>query len=282
MDTLDYDKFAEACVEDLKVLQDKFQNEYDVDWYDNWFYNQSTGLLTFSTGDQELNFKYIDIGSFSENSKTWKWSWDNETTLANVKEQVWSIKEFGEKSNFTKLTTGHFNSDEFEAWEFVAIAVKLTNGIGVYRPVNDRQLKIFLVVTEYIDNETAKDIKDRYVQCGLHEYRRRAFVCKHLNHETKVGFEEAFETFEDMELSEDDDLQAWCNECEAVRQREGEWNDKSEAFAKIKLVCEKCYFAMKELNLGPDKTSPNIGIANSGANGKSKNFWSRIKQLFGA
>jgi len=53
-----------------------------------------------------------------------------------------------------------------------------------------------------------------------------------------------------MELSEDDDFQAWCSDCELVRQREGRWNDISEAFAEIKLVCEKCYFEMKEFNLG--------------------------------
>lgn len=250
MDILDYNQFAEACVEELKVLQNKFQKKYHVDGYDNWFYNQATGLLTFSKDDQELNFKYIDIGTFSEKSKTWKWSWDNDTTLASIKEQVWAVKEFGEKSNFTKLTTGYFNCDEFDAWEFVAIAAKLTNGIGVYRPVNDEQLKIFLVVTEYIDKEAAKDIKDRYIKCSNHEYRRRSFVCKHLNHTTIVGFEEAFETYEDMELLEDDDLQAWCDECEAVRQNEGEWNEKSMAFAQIKVVCEKCYFEMKEFNLG--------------------------------
>ena len=33
---------------------------------------------------------------------------------------------------------------------------------------------------------------------------------------------------------------------------------------------------------GLDTTVPNIGIANSGADGKSMNFWSRIKHLFGA
>lgn len=250
METLDYNSFAEACVEELKILQDKFQNEYDVDWYDNWFYNQSTGLLTFSTDDQELNFKYIDVGSFSEKSNTWKWSWDNNTTLDNVKENATTVKEFGQRSNFSKLTTGYFDSDEFESWEFVAIAAKLTNGIGVYRPVNDRQLKMFFVVTEFIDNETAKKIKDKYVECEVHEYRRIAFVCKHLNHKTKVGFQEAFETVEDMELSDDDDFQAWCDKCEVVRQSEGEWSEKLMKFAGIKVVCEKCYFEMKELNLG--------------------------------
>ena len=108
LENLDYNNFAEACVEELKVLQDKFQNEYDVDWYDKWFYNQVTELLTFSTGDQELNFKFFKIGSFSEKSKTWKWSWDNDSTLENVKEKANIIKEFGLKSNFSKLTTGCF------------------------------------------------------------------------------------------------------------------------------------------------------------------------------
>jgi hypothetical protein len=206
--------------------------------------------LTFSTGDQELNFKYFDIGSFSERSNTWKWSWDNDSTLENVKQQVNIVRHFGQKSNFQKLTTGYFDSDELQAWEFVAIAVKLTKGIGVYRPVNDRQLKMFFVITEFVDHETAKNIKNNYVECDLHDFRRRAFVCKHLNNKTKVGFEEAFETFEDMELLEDDDFQAWCTECEAVRQTEGEWNDKSMEFAAIKVVCEKCYFDMKEFNLG--------------------------------
>lgn len=250
METIDYNFYAEKCVEELKVLQDNFQETYDVDWYENWFYNQATRLLTFSTGDVEINFKYFEVGSFSKKSNTWKWSWDNDHTLDNVKETTNQIREFGEKSKFPKLIDGYFPSDEFEAWEFTAIAAKLTNGIGVYRPVNNDELQIFLVVTEFVDNETAQSIKDKFVQCNTHEYRRRAFVCQHLNQTTKVGFEEAFETFEDMELSDDDDFQAWCDACEIVRQKEGEWNDRSMEFAKIKVVCEKCYFEMKELNLG--------------------------------
>lgn len=103
---------------------------------------------------------------------------------------------------------------------------------------------------EFVDNGTAQDIKDKYVSCNTHESGRRAFVCKHLNTKTKVGFVEAVETEEGMELLEDDDFQGWCDECEDVRQQEGEWNDESMKFANIKLVCESCYFDMKELNLG--------------------------------
>ncbi|MFT3911494.1 MAG: hypothetical protein QM737_18870 [Ferruginibacter sp.] len=250
MDNLDYTSFAETCVTKLNLLQDKFREQYDLDWYHNWFYNQSTGLLTFSTGEVELNFRYFDVGSFSKNSNTWKWSWDNDSTLDSIKEQTNIVRDFGLRSNFPKLIDGYFSSDEFEAWEFVAIAAFLTKGIGVYRPVNENQLQIFLVITEFIDNEHAQNIKDKFVQCTKHEYARRAFVCQHLNHETKVGFEEAFETFENMELNEEDDFQAWCDECEIIRQQKGGWNDESMASAKIKIVCEKCYFNMKELNLG--------------------------------
>ncbi|MBB2145386.1 hypothetical protein GM921_07820 [Pedobacter sp. LMG 31464] len=250
METIDYNSFAKKCVDDLKSLQDRFQEEYDLNWYENWFYNQATGLLTFSSNEVELNFKYFEVGSFSEKLNTWMWSWDNDDTLDNVKEKTKLIKRFGQRSNFSRLTNGCFQSDEFEAWEFTAIATKVTNGIGVYRPVNHEQLQIFLVITEFVDNEVAQNIKDKYVQCDIHEYKRIAFVCQHLNHTSKIGFEEAFETSEDMELMEEEDFQAWCNECEVVRLKEGEWNDKSMEFSGIKLVCEKCYFEMKELNLG--------------------------------
>lgn len=241
-------------------------DEYDINWYANWFYDQATCLLTFSTGDVELNFSFFTLGSFSEKSNTWKWSWDNEHTLDRVKEQSFLVKAFGEQAKFPKLTAGLFESDEAEAWEFAAIAVHVTKAMGVYRPVSD-QLKIFLIITELVDNETARKIKEKYIQCNLHNTQRIAFVCKHLIHATNAGFEEAFETHDGMELGEDDDLQAWCDECEAIRQAEDGWNDRSQALVEIKLVCERCYFTIKELNKKkPDQPLPQIKL-------RSKPWW---------
>src|SRR4051812_28508654 len=114
---MDYNSFVEKCVEELKVLQEKFQSKYNLTWYENWFYDQTTGLLTFSTDDKEVNFKYINVGTYSEKSNTWKWSWDNDSTLDKVKDAAKLIKDFGQRSNFPKLTEGYFPSDEIEAWE---------------------------------------------------------------------------------------------------------------------------------------------------------------------
>jgi hypothetical protein len=247
---MDYAEFAEKCVEELHPVQANFKKKFELTWYEDWHYDQATELLTFSTADKELNFKFISVGSFSEKSNTWKWSWDNTTTHDNVKVAAKLVRDFGQRSGFPKLTEGCFPSDEIEAWEFTAIAAKLLNGIGVYRPVPDTGLKIFLVITEFVDNKTAQEIKDSYIECNVHEKQRSAFVCKHLLGPSKVGFNEAFDTVEGMELGEDDDFQAWCDQCEAIRQKEGEWNDNSQALIEIKLVCEKCYFEMKELNLG--------------------------------
>jgi len=245
-----YSSFAEQCVVKLKLLLDKLHATYDLDGYEDWFYDDSTGLLTLSKGDKEINFKYFHVGSFSEKSNTWMWAWNKDHKSESAKKQSDVVKQFGEQKGFDKLVSGHFKSNEIEAWELAAISLTISGGIGVYRPFNDDGLKIFLVLTEFVDKETAQKIKDKYISCTIHGSGRIAFVCNHLSKETKVGFEEAFDTFQGMELDEDDDLQAWCDKCEVVRQKENGWNYTSMAFAQIKLVCEECYFEMKEINLG--------------------------------
>jgi hypothetical protein len=45
-----------------------------------------------------------------------------------------------------------------------------------------------------------------------------------------------------------DDDQGWCDACERVRAREGEWNDRSEADADIRLICLDCFDQAQRLN----------------------------------
>ena len=77
---------------------------------------------------------------------------------------------------------------------------------------------------------------------------RTAFICQHLNTSSKTGFEEAFESYKGMELEGDDDFQAWCDECESQRLKTDGWNDESMKYANVKVVCEGCYFSIKEFN----------------------------------
>jgi hypothetical protein len=87
------------------------------------------------------------------------------------------------------------------------------------------------------------------VECCTHGNRYPAFVCQHLNLKTPVGFYEPFAS-DPSEVYSDDELNAWCDACDEVLTRVGEWNEESEKFAKIKLVYDVCFFDMKKLNLG--------------------------------
>ena len=85
------------------------------------------------------------------------------------------------------------------------------------------------------------------VECAKHGPQEATYVCSHLADSLKssipLGFYYASEPRGD----------AWCRACEAVRIAEGgesgDWNDRSEAFAKIKLLCGLCYDKIKRLNV---------------------------------
>ncbi len=75
--------------------------------------------------------------------------------------------------------------------------------------------------------------------------------------DTPVGFYEPFDS-DPNKIYANDELNAWCDACDEVLWKVGEWNEDTEAFASIKLVCDKCFFKMKELNqhYQPDLINP--------------------------
>lgn len=245
---MNYSDFVTESFEKLQKEQDELYKKYDLNSYANWFYDQASGLLTFSDEGKELNFRYYEVGTFSKTTKTWKWSWDNEHTLKKVKDRMEEVKKYGQKENYRKLIEGLFESHEDEGWDFTSISCNILSGIGAYRPQTERHF-IFMVLYEVVDIKTASEEKEKYVDCEKHERRRRAIVCQHLSKGSKNGFEESFETFEDMEFEyEDDDFQAWCTDCEKVRVKENGFTDMAMETVQLKLICEKCYFEIKETN----------------------------------
>ena len=89
-------------------------------------------------------------------------------------------------------------------------------------------------------------MSDRVVECESHGPQEAAFVCSHLVASLPLGKAIGFFWAPGEEGSRGD---AWCAECEEVRIRcGGDWNDESEAFAKIKLLCGSCWDRLKELN----------------------------------
>ncbi len=252
-----YSNYATKICKEFKEIQKEFVEDYELDSYEEWYYDEETTLLTFKNLEKstELNFKYIPIGSYSRSSKTWSWAWDNRDNLHENKLQTLVVRKFGETENYSELTNGYFEADEFIGWELTAITYDLIDAIGAYRIVNDDNLEIYFLIIEEIDNDFVEDFKTenktktaKRIDCEKHGKSRGAFICQHLNKIDKVGFEESFETEIGMDLYVDDDISAWCSKCEEVRLRDNGWNDENMEIANIKIVCEACYFEIKEIN----------------------------------
>ena len=92
-------------------------------------------------------------------------------------------------------------------------------------------------------------MSEKFVECDSHGETRPAFVCHHFFSGERVGWNEPGEYEED----EDDEfagcINAWCDNCEEFVNKIGTWNEESEAFADIRLVCENCALKFKEANL---------------------------------
>ena len=97
------------------------------------------------------------------------------------------------------------------------------------------------------DEIEARGERDRnVVHCDAHGLSEQTFVCQHLVTGEELGFFAA----NDGSSKRPD---AWCGACEQVRIREGGgWNETSELFAGITLICGKCYDDAKARNARAD------------------------------
>ena len=84
------------------------------------------------------------------------------------------------------------------------------------------------------------DADSAHVNCGTHGRRVAAVVCCHLlgARDQVVGFIE--------NNSDPDDLQAWCERCEAMFLAEGGLTDDFRRFNDFRVVCDFCYAAIRE------------------------------------
>ena len=79
--------------------------------------------------------------------------------------------------------------------------------------------------------------RTKSVECERHGQGYETFVCTHLRKGVACGYVSST----GLDRGDDPWPDAWCSVCEEVRAKEGGWNDVSEAFADIVLLCSGCY-----------------------------------------
>ena len=99
--------------------------------------------------------------------------------------------------------------------------------------------------THVRDYSVLKEAHPKRVHCEAHGECRATFVCQHLVRGRGLGFCEADRKPGSAAGS------AWCSECERVRVQQGGWDDISEGFAKVTMICDACFEAARRRNQRP-------------------------------
>ena len=91
----------------------------------------------------------------------------------------------------------------------------------------------------------SEEANEKFVECSTHGKQQATFVCQHIILSLQDGKPRGFWSAETEELRPD----SWCSECEDLVNEVGEWNDETEAFAGVSLLCGACYDKAKAMNL---------------------------------
>jgi hypothetical protein len=150
-DTKEFEELSKISYEYLKKQQEEVEEKYGIEKYENWFYDQEKGTLSFSDkGIDKIIIKYEEVGSISKISNTWLWSWANPHLDYKIKTDINLVKEYGEKQKLEKLIKRKWNADEYDGWEMTAISAYLMRAKGAYRVPTEKTFS-FMIYKEIID-----------------------------------------------------------------------------------------------------------------------------------
>ncbi len=81
--------------------------------------------------------------------------------------------------------------------------------------------------------------------CSLHKKEATAIICNHLcmAGDDLVGF--------NVPADIDHDLEAWCDQCEGILNKAGEWTDSVAEFADLRPCCVGCFISLKNRMIRP-------------------------------
>lgn len=118
--------------------QDVLRRDCGISDWPRWDYDADAGTLTFSKDGAAKVIADIQIVG-TTGSKDWLWAlrnshWPDEVVLDM--EGVW---QFGPDHKIEELTTDYLEDDDLNnlGWEMTAVAVRVLNAVGAYRPQPD-------------------------------------------------------------------------------------------------------------------------------------------------
>jgi len=145
------DEYSAFVQKSHEYLQEQ-QNVCDMDWcigsFAQWKVNQEAAELVFSNSDGPSLVCPMQIaGTYSRDSRTWMWSWDNPAVRDHLREAATIARRFGQEHAIAELTAPRWEADEADAWAMTAVTANLVQAKGAYRG-SDRHGVTFMLMMD--------------------------------------------------------------------------------------------------------------------------------------
>ncbi len=125
---------VKESTEALRNKQELLDKEFELGKHKRWDWDQEKAQLIFSNdGVPAVQCDIAFIGSISNVSNTWLWSWANLSLTEGVRVPIERVREFGEANDFPRLTIPKWPAEEVDGWEMSAVAADVLKAKGVYR-----------------------------------------------------------------------------------------------------------------------------------------------------
>lgn len=130
----EYAEFQHQAYLEATALNDACEKEFRIGEWDHWTYDLDAATLTFSTrGVPQVVAQIQVVGSTSNRSKDWLWSWANDTIPEIASAELLRVKEFGAMEGIYRLTNAATPATEQTGWEFASVAAKILGAKGTFR-----------------------------------------------------------------------------------------------------------------------------------------------------
>lgn len=133
MPTDEFRQLIDRSMEELRLKT----SAHDAAWHlsdASWSVDQDAGTIVFTNADGvKATCPVQIIGTYNTEDGTWLWGWDHPSVQAPLNEHAKKVLAYGKEHGISKLTTRKLKCDESEAWEFTALACKLSDAQGAYR-----------------------------------------------------------------------------------------------------------------------------------------------------
>lgn len=151
MEEGEFASFKDVCFKEIENKQARLIIKYNLGKYDEYWCDQSTGIIQFKKhGKVKLQFAYIPIGVWLNN--TWTWAWVNESITEELRLQSIKLKELAEVADMDLFKIERFEVlDEDLIHDLTAMAVHHLNAIGLHvLPDNEGESKLFLALMKKV------------------------------------------------------------------------------------------------------------------------------------